>query len=60
VLVSGAGWLTFISPTLGMRLFPLVAGIGLLGSATMIGWLLLKGADEPKWRQRLAYGALDR
>jgi hypothetical protein len=60
VLVSGAGWLTFISPTLGMRLFPLVAGIGLLGSVTMISWLLFKGVDEPKWRQRLARGALDR
>jgi hypothetical protein len=40
------------SPPLGMRLFPFIAAVGLLGSLVTIGWLLVVGVDEPRWRER--------
>lgn len=53
-IVAGLGWMTFVSPTLGMRLFPLVAGLGLAGALLTIGWLLVKGVDEARWRAMAA------
>lgn len=51
-VAGGLGWLTFVSPSLGMRLFPLVAGLGILGAIVTILWLLIKGVDEGRWRAR--------
>ena len=36
------------------RLFPLIVGLALLGSAVLIFWLLVFGVDEEKWRERTA------
>lgn len=57
VMVSGPGWLLYLYPPLGDRLFPLIAGIGLLASAVVIFWLLVFGVDEAKWRERNARNA---
>ena len=46
------GWLTFLSPPLGYRLFPYVAALGLLGAAAQIVWL------SAWWQRRPAIGAL--
>ena len=35
-VVAGVGWLSFLSPTLGYRLFPCVVSFGLLGAAALI------------------------
>lgn len=50
--ISGVGLLTFLSPSLGYRLFPIVAAVGLLGSAAMILWLLVFGVNEQRWKER--------
>ena len=49
-IVAGVGWLTFLSPTLGYAAFNVVALVALVGSIAMIGWLLVKGVDEDRWR----------
>ena len=49
-MLSGIGWLAFLSPTLGYTVFNVVAVIALLGSIATIGWLLVKGVDEDRWR----------
>ena len=49
-MIAGAGWLTFFSPSLGYDVFNLVAPLALLGSVMTIGWLLVKGVDEERWR----------
>jgi len=49
-ILGGVGWLAFLSPTLGYALFNIVALIALIGSIAMIGWLLVKGVDEERWR----------
>lgn len=48
-MVAGAGWLTFLSPTLGYTVFNVVALIALVGSVATIGWLLVKGVDDTRW-----------
>jgi len=53
-MVSGLGWLTFLYPPFGYRLFPLTAGLGLIASAAVILWLLIKGVDEARWREQAA------
>jgi hypothetical protein len=51
-MIAGLGWLTFLSPPLGMRLFMYLALWGLIGVVATIGWLLTVGIDEQRWRQR--------
>jgi hypothetical protein len=53
-IVGGIGWLSFLYPPLGNQLFPLVALVGLLGSAANILWLLIVGVNAEKWQQRAA------
>ena len=53
-MIGGFGWLTFLSPPLGMRLFQYIALYALVGLVAVIGWLLIVGVDEERWRQRAA------
>ncbi len=57
-MIGGVGWLTFLSPSLGMRLFQYVAVYALIGLLVTIGWLLTVGVDEERWRQRAAEARL--
>ncbi len=46
------GWLAFLWPPLGYRLFLVIALLGLVGSMAMIGWLLVRAIDEPRWLEQ--------
>ena len=48
-IIAGAGWLAFLSPTLGYAVFNVIALVALIGSIATIGWLLVKGVDEERW-----------
>lgn len=52
--IAGLGWLTFLSPTLGYRVFPYVAAFGFLGALALILWLLVFGVNEQRWKQQAA------
>jgi len=56
-IIGGFGWLTFLSPPLGMRVFTYVAVYALVGLLATIGWLLTVGVDEQRWRERAAEAA---
>ena len=51
-VVAGVGWLTFLYPPLGYRLFPYIAPFGLLGALALILWLLVVGVNEQRWKEQ--------
>ena len=53
-MIGGLGWLTFLSPPLGMRLFQYVALYALIGLLATIVYLLTVGVDNERWSQRAA------
>lgn len=53
-VLGGIGWLSFLYQPLADRVFPFVAGIGIIGALAKIGWLLVKGVDEVRWREQAA------
>ena len=53
-LIGGTGWLAYVYPPLGNRLFMPLVLFALVGCALSIGWLLIRGVDEKKWREMAA------
>jgi hypothetical protein len=56
-ILGGLGWLSFLYPPLGYRLFPYVAAIGVLGAASLIVWLLVFGVNEQRWKEQSMHAA---
>ena len=56
-MIGGIGWLTFLSPSLGMSVFMYVAVYAIIGVLITVGWLLTVGVDEQRWRMRAAEAA---
>lgn len=55
--LGGFGWLAFLSPSLGYRLFPYIVAVGLLGAVATIVWLLVFGVNEQRWKEQAAAAA---
>ncbi|MEO8227570.1 MAG: DUF4386 domain-containing protein [Gemmatimonadota bacterium] len=51
-LVAGLGWLLFLWMPLGLRFGGYVAGFALLGAVLKIGWFLIRGVDDGRWREQ--------
>lgn len=56
-MVGGVGWLTYLWPPLGSQVFMGVALFAIVGVAATAGWLLVRGVDDAKWRERAALAA---
>jgi hypothetical protein len=50
MILSGAGWLMFLTPSLGYDLFNMIAIVALVVSIATIARLLIKGVDDDRWR----------
>jgi hypothetical protein len=50
-MLAGLGWLTFIYPPLGNQLFMVILLLGLIGSVSLILWLLTRGVNVEKWNE---------
>ncbi len=57
-MLAGLGWLTFLSPGLGERLFVYIGAFAFLGAMALILWLLVFGVDQERWRTQasVAFG----
>jgi len=51
-LLGGLGWLTYLYPPLGDRLFLVIVAVGLLGAVVIILWLLVFGVNAERWREQ--------
>jgi hypothetical protein len=56
-MIGGLGWLTFLWPPLGSQLFMAVALFAIVGVLVTCGWLLVRGVDDTRWRERAAIAA---
>lgn len=59
-MAGGIGWLTFFVPPIGLRLFPIVILLALLGTIAKVGWFLIKGVDDAAWETQAATEARSR
>jgi Domain of unknown function (DUF4386) len=59
-VVAGAGWLTFLYPPLGYRMFRYIAPFGLLGAVALILWLLVFGVNEQRWNEQAGAAGMSR
>ena len=51
-VAGGIGWLAFLWPPLGYRLFMYIAVFALLGSLATIVWLIVFGVNEERWTEK--------
>jgi uncharacterized protein DUF4386 len=51
---AGVALLSFLSPTLGYKMFGTVAALGLVAAVPQIVWLLVFGVNEQRWQEQAA------
>jgi hypothetical protein len=56
-MIGGLGWLTYLWPPLGSKVFTGVALFAIVGVFATAGWLFIRGVDDVKWRERAALAA---
>ena len=56
-VLGGLGWLTYLYPPLGDRLFLVIVAVGLVGAVAIILRLLVSGVNVQRWQEQA--GVLD-
>jgi hypothetical protein len=55
--IGGTGWLAFLSPPFGYRIFPYVAMLALVATVANALWLLVFGVNEERWKEQAGVAA---
>ena len=50
--MAGFGWLTFLAPPVSGHLSPFVEIVGFLAELALMLWLLAKGVDPERWKEK--------
>ena len=50
--MEGVGWMTFLSPSLGRFLLPVIFMTIVLAELPLMLWLLVKGVNVHKWKEQ--------
>ena len=51
LIVSGSGWVLYLSPPLAAPLFPFIAAASAIGEIPLELWLIVVGLNEARWRE---------
>ena len=51
-VMGGLGWMIYLYEPLALRLESWIVGAGVIGAFAMVLWLLVKGVDEPRWKEQ--------
>lgn len=54
LIVSGLGWMLYLSPPFAVRLFPFIAAASAIGEIPLELWLIVVGLNEPRWKEQAA------
>ncbi|MGA8279134.1 MAG: DUF4386 domain-containing protein [Rhodanobacteraceae bacterium] len=60
MMCAGVGWLTFVWPPLAATLSSYVLPFGALAELLLMLWLLVKGVDTSRWREKVGTGNVAR
>ena len=52
LIVSGIGWMTFLLPLEGIKIFPAIAVASGIGEIPLMLWLLIKGVNSERWHEQ--------
>lgn len=58
MMCAGVGWLIFVWPPLATTLSPYVLPFGALAELLLMLWLLVKGVDNSRWREKVGTGPI--
>jgi hypothetical protein len=52
LIVAGLGWLAYLNPEVAQHASIVIFPVGFLAEFGLMLWLLLRGVDEARWRER--------
>jgi len=56
LMIDGLGWMTYLSPALGVSLFPFIAVASGLAELPLPLWLLVFGVNAQRWKEQASAG----
>jgi hypothetical protein len=56
LMISGLGWMMYLSPWFAISIFPFIAAASALGEMPLELWLLVKGVNAQRWHEQAAAG----
>lgn len=58
LIVTGFGWMLYLSPPLAVPLFPFIAAASAIGEVPLELWLIVVGLNEARWREQASVDRL--
>jgi hypothetical protein len=56
LVVSGLGWMFYLSPPFAVPLFPFIAAASAIGEIPLELWLIVVGLNEARWKEQASSG----